>query len=39
MIKEAGIDESKIVVHAPYIINPASDLKPENYDLSIKIIE
>lgn len=38
MIKEAGIDESKIVVHAPYIINPASDLKPENYDLSIKII-
>ena len=38
MIKEAGIDESKIVVHAPYIINPASDLKPENYDLSIKIM-
>ena len=38
LIKANNIDENKIVVHAPYIINPASDLKPDIYDLTIKTI-
>ena len=38
LIKANNIDESKIIVHAPYIINPANDSKPDNYDLTIKTI-
>ena len=38
LIKESGIDESKIVVHAPYIINAANYSKPELYELSINTI-
>ena len=38
LLKEHGYDESKIVVHAPYIINAANPLKPELLDLSIKTI-
>lgn len=38
LIRENGIDESKIVVHAPYIINPGNTQKPELRDLSIKVI-
>ena len=38
LLKEAGIDESKIVVHAPYIINPANKARPELWDMSIKTI-
>lgn len=34
LIKEAGLDENKIVVHAPYIINLGNKLKPETYDLA-----
>jgi len=33
LIKESGIDESKIVVHAPYIINIANQLNVDNYEL------
>lgn len=38
IIKEAGIDESKIIVHAPYIINPANKARPDLYEMSIKTI-
>lgn len=38
LLKEAGIDESKIVVHAPYIINPANKARPDLWDMSIKTI-
>ncbi len=34
LIKEAGIDESKIVCHAPYIINPANTIKQDTRDLA-----
>lgn len=33
LLKEHGFDESKIVVHAPYIINIANQLNVENYEL------
>lgn len=33
-IQEIGIDESKIVIHAPYIINLANLVKPEVQDLA-----
>lgn len=38
ILKEAGIDESKLVVHAPYIINPANKAREDLYDMSIKTI-
>lgn len=34
LIKEAGIDESKIVVHAPYIINIGNKTNPAIYEAS-----
>lgn len=34
LIKEAGIDESKIVVHAPYIINLGNNSNPAVYESS-----
>ncbi|MDD3207074.1 MAG: deoxyribonuclease IV [Bacilli bacterium] len=34
LIKEAGIDESKIVVHAPYIINIGNKTNPAIYESS-----
>ena len=33
LLKEKGIDESKIIVHAPYIINIANQLNVDNYEL------
>jgi deoxyribonuclease-4 len=33
-IAEAGIDESKIIVHAPYIINIGNNTNPAVYDSS-----
>ena len=33
LLKENGIDESKIIVHAPYIINIANQLNVDNYEL------
>ena len=38
LIKEAGIDESKIVVHAPYLINLANTVKQDIYDVSLKTL-
>lgn len=33
LIKESGLDENKIVVHAPYIINIANQLNVDNYEM------
>lgn len=38
LIKESGIDETKIIVHAPYIINAANLTREDLYDMSIKTI-
>lgn len=38
LLKEAGLDENKIVVHAPYIINLANQAKPDLYQLSQDLI-
>lgn len=38
LIKEAGIDESKIIVHAPYIINPANFGREDLIELSINVL-
>ena len=38
LIKASGIDENKIIVHAPYIINGANSTRKDLYDLSVKII-
>ena len=38
LLKEAGIDESHLVVHAPYIINPANKSREDLFDMSIKTI-
>lgn len=38
LIKELGIDESKIVVHAPYIINLANKNRVDLYESSQKFI-
>ena len=38
LLKEQGFDESKIVVHAPYIINAANPNRPDLLELSIKTI-
>lgn len=38
LLKEAGIDESKLIVHAPYIINPANSTRPDLIDLTKNLI-
>lgn len=38
LLKEAGIDESKLIVHAPYIINAANISKLDLYEMSINTI-
>jgi len=38
LIKEQGLDESKIIVHAPYIINIANQLNPATYDIAKKAL-
>jgi len=38
LIKESGLDESKIIVHAPYIINACNIAKPDLYEMSINFI-
>ena len=38
LLLEAGFDESKIVVHAPYIINAANYTRPDLYEMSINTI-
>ena len=38
LLKEAGFDESKLVVHAPYIINAANYTREDLYEMSINTI-
>lgn len=38
LLLEHGFDESKLIVHAPYIINPANSVKKDLFDLSVKTI-
>ena len=38
LLKEAGIDENKIIVHAPYLINGANKVKLETQDLAKQLI-
>ena len=38
LLLKHGFDESKIIVHAPYIINPANPSRPDLLDLSKKLI-
>ena len=38
ILKEAGLDESKLVVHAPYIINAANTKSLDIYELAINTI-
>ncbi len=38
LVKENGIDESKIIVHAPYIINIANQLNTKLYESSKEIL-
>lgn len=38
LLKENNINEDKIIVHAPYIINPSNIAKADLFDLSIKLI-
>ena len=38
LLQEAGFDESKLIVHAPYIINAANYTKPDLYEMSINTI-
>ena len=39
IMKEEGIDYSKVVVHAPYIVNLANDSDPEKYQFSINFLQ
>lgn len=39
LIKKSGIDESKIVVHAPYILNLANDSDASKHDASKRILK
>lgn len=39
LMKENGIDKSKVIVHAPYIINLGNDSKPESYDFAINFLK
>ena len=39
VMKEKGIDYSKVVVHAPYIVNLGNDIDPENYQFSINFLQ
>ena len=39
IMKEEGVDYSKVVVHAPYIVNLANDGDPEKYQFSINFLQ
>lgn len=39
LMKDAGIDYSKVVVHAPYIINLANDGDPIKYQFSVDFLQ
>ncbi len=38
LLQEAGIDENKLIVHAPYIINAANFSRQDLYEMSINTI-
>ena len=39
VMKEKGIDYSKVIVHAPYIINLANDTDPEKFKFSVRFLQ
>ncbi len=39
MMKENGFDYSKVVVHAPYIINLANDKDPDKFMFSVRFLQ
>ena len=39
IMKEEGVDYSKVVVHAPYIVNLANDGDPEKYQFSVIFLQ
>lgn len=39
LMKKENIDKSKVIAHAPYIINLANNSKPESYDFSINFLK
>ena len=39
LMKEKGFDYSKVVVHAPYIINLANDNDPEKFMFSVRFLQ
>lgn len=39
LMKKNNIDKSKVIVHAPYIINLANDSKKDSYDFSINFLK
>lgn len=39
LMKEEGIDYSKVIVHAPYIINLGNDSDPEKYQFSVNFLQ
>jgi deoxyribonuclease-4 len=39
LMEENNIDKSKVIVHAPYIINLANDTKKESYDFAINFLK
>lgn len=39
IMKEKGIDYSKVVVHAPYIVNLGNDGDPEKYQFSVNFLQ
>lgn len=39
LMKKNNIDKSKVIVHAPYIINLANDSKKDSYDFSISFLK
>ena len=39
LMKEHGFDYSKVVVHAPYIINLANDKDPDKFMFSVRFLQ
>lgn len=39
IMKENNFDYSKVVVHAPYIVNLANDIDPEKYQFSVNFLQ
>ena len=39
IMKDNGIDYSKVVVHAPYIVNLGNDSDPEKYQFSVNFLQ